>query len=308
MPPRRKPLRRAHSSTTHVSDSEPEREAFRTNLIGACSSTSSFNSSAPDTPPTERPPLSSLSNTVPDNEPMTSRAIHERLSAMEGVLWSFPHSGVTNEGHLKGQHPLPPPPRNACVPCRTSAWATSRLSASEQKSAAACLRNFNMRLREYIAGHHPSHPVRLEQEIKIKGCKVVYLDYQSKVDWRSARDILRCNPKFHNAPRYDSVIYETNDDPLAMGQLQFMFRALLPSGAELDLAMIRPFRKTSWQPKTPTDCPVREPLSPQSSLFIALEHVQRGALLCPIFGGKQGMHYIIDCVDDDMYLRVNNID
>ncbi|KAJ6485311.1 hypothetical protein C8R47DRAFT_1016572 [Mycena vitilis] len=169
-------------------------------------------------------------------------------------------------------------------------------------------RNFNMRLREYIAGHHPSHAVRLEQEIKIKGCKVVYLDYQSRVDWRSARDILRCNPKFHNAARYDSVIYETDDDPLAMGQLQFMFRALLPSGAELDLAMIRPFRKTPWQPKTPTDCPVREHLSPQSSFFIALEHVQRGALLCPIFGGKQGMYYIIDCVDEDMYLRVNNID
>ncbi|KAJ7682365.1 hypothetical protein DFH06DRAFT_1289864 [Mycena polygramma] len=90
--------------------------------------------------------------------------------------------------------------------------------------------------------------VRLEQEIKIKGCKVVYLDYQSKVDWRSARDILRCNPQFHNAPRYDSVIYESDDDPLAMGQLQFMFRALLPSGAELDLAMIRPFRKTAPNP------------------------------------------------------------
>ncbi|KAJ7612796.1 hypothetical protein DFH06DRAFT_1243124 [Mycena polygramma] len=86
MPPRRKPLRRAHSSTTHVCDSEPEREDFRTNLIGARSSTSSFNSSAPDTPPTERPPLSSLSNTVLNSEPITSRAIHERLSAMEGVL------------------------------------------------------------------------------------------------------------------------------------------------------------------------------------------------------------------------------
>ncbi|KAJ7982921.1 hypothetical protein DFH06DRAFT_712593 [Mycena polygramma] len=88
----------------------------------------------------------------------------------------------------------------------------------------------------------------------------------------------------------------------------FMFRALLPSGAELDLAMIRPFRKTSWQPKTATDCPVREQLSPQSSFFISLEHVQRGALLCPFFGGKPGMHYIIDCADDDMYLRVNNVD
>ncbi|KAJ7822160.1 hypothetical protein B0H13DRAFT_2204392, partial [Mycena leptocephala] len=165
-----------------------------------------------------------------------------------------------------------------------------------------------MRLREYIACYHPSVSVRLEQGIKIQACKVVYLDYQSKVDWRNARDILRCNPKFHNAPRFDSVIYETDDDQLAMGQLQFVFRAHLPSGAKLDLAMIRQFRKTSWQPRTRTDCPIREKLSAQSSMFITLEHVVRGALLSPISGARQDMHYVIDCVDGDMYLRVNNIE
>ncbi|KAJ7689710.1 hypothetical protein B0H17DRAFT_1202163 [Mycena rosella] len=100
--------------------------------------------------------------------------------------------------------------------------------------------------------------IRLEQEIEIEACKVIYIDYQSTVDWRSARDILRCNPKFHDAPRFDSVMYDTDNDPLAMGQLQFMFRAHLPSGAKLDLATIRPFRKTSWQPKTQTDCPIQE--------------------------------------------------
>ncbi|KAJ7204541.1 hypothetical protein C8J57DRAFT_1100775 [Mycena rebaudengoi] len=132
-------------------------------------------------------------------------------------------------------------------------------------------RNFNMRLREYIAHHHPS--VVLLTPAQIQPCKVFYVHYQSKVDWRSARDILRCNPKFHNAPRFDSVMYETDNDPFAMGQLQLVFRSHLPSGAELDLAMIRPFRKTSWQPKTPTDCSIREQLSAQSSIFIALEHI-----------------------------------
>jgi hypothetical protein len=103
------------------------------------------------------------------------------------------------------------------------------------------------------------------------------------------------------------VIYETDDNPQAMGQLQLIFRCHLPNNAKLDLAMIRPFRKTSWQPKTATDCPIREQVSTQSSLFIALEHVVRGALLCPIFGVRRDMHYVIDCIDEDMYLRVNNI-
>ncbi|KAJ7873127.1 hypothetical protein B0H14DRAFT_3561224, partial [Mycena olivaceomarginata] len=168
-------------------------------------------------------------------------------------------------------------------------------------------RNFNFRLREYIASHHPSQQIRLEQQIQIEQCKVIYVEYQSKVDWRSARDILRCNPRFHNAPRYDCVIYETDDDPFAMGELCFVFRCHLPGKAALDLAMVRPFRKTSWQPNTRTDCPIREKMPATTASFVALEHVVRGTLLCPIFGGKVGMHYIIDCVDEDMYLRVNNI-
>ncbi|KAJ7932210.1 hypothetical protein B0H13DRAFT_2263411 [Mycena leptocephala] len=112
-----------------------------------------------------------------------------------------------------------------------------------EKRGNLCFRNFNMRLREYIACYHPSVSVRLEQEIKL---------FTLIINPRNAHDILRCNPNFHNAPRFDSVIYETDDDLLAMGQLQFVFRTHLPSGAKLDLAMIRQFRKTSWQPRTRT--------------------------------------------------------
>lgn len=93
-----------------------------------------------------------------------------------------------------------------------------------------------------------------------------------------------------------------------MGELHFVFRCHLPGNAALDLAVVRPFSKTSWQPNTRTDCPIREKKPAGTSDFIALEHVVRGVLLSPIFGGKAGMHYVIDCVDEDMYLRVNNVD
>ncbi|KAJ7079129.1 hypothetical protein B0H15DRAFT_859196 [Mycena belliarum] len=183
--------------------------------------------------------------------------------------------------------------------------STHQLEAARRSDPA--FRNFNLRLREYLACHHPSEQVRLEQQIQIEQCKVVYVAYQSKVDWRSARDILRCNSHFHNAPRFDCVIFETDDDPIAIGELQFVFRCHLPGGAALDLALVRPFRKTSWQPNTRTNCPIREKMATASCGFIALEHVVRGTLLCPIFGGKAGMHYIIDCIDEDMYLRINSI-
>ncbi|KAJ6549454.1 hypothetical protein B0H10DRAFT_1969048 [Mycena sp. CBHHK59/15] len=167
-------------------------------------------------------------------------------------------------------------------------------------------RDFNMRLREYLTGYHPNYPVCDDENIQIEPCKVLYVEFQSKVDWNNGRDILRCNPKFHGRPRYDSIIYEAQGDDLAMGQLESVFRCHLPRKVTLDLAMIHPYRKSTWAARTRTDCPMRE-WGPGST-FIALEHVTRGALLCHIFGAPREVFYVIDCVDGDMFLRINNID
>ncbi|KAJ7885057.1 hypothetical protein B0H14DRAFT_2564024 [Mycena olivaceomarginata] len=129
-------------------------------------------------------------------------------------------------------------------------------------------RDFNTRLREYLASCHPKHPVYDDENIQIEPCKVLYVEFQSKIDWNSGRDILCCNPKFHGWPRYDSVIYEAQDDDLAMGQLELVFHCHLPHKVYLDLALIRPYRKSSWVPRTRTDCPIRE-WSP-GSLFISM--------------------------------------
>ncbi|KAJ7809723.1 hypothetical protein B0H14DRAFT_2607877 [Mycena olivaceomarginata] len=61
-------------------------------------------------------------------------------------------------------------------------------------------REFNLKLREYLARHHPSHFVCPDQDIllQIEPCKVLYVEYQSKFDWKLARDILRCNLNFHS--------------------------------------------------------------------------------------------------------------
>ncbi|KAJ7017193.1 hypothetical protein C8F04DRAFT_979784, partial [Mycena alexandri] len=174
---------------------------------------------------------------------------------------------------------------------------------AERKTDPA-FREFNMRLREYIAQYHPTSQVRLEQQIQVQQCKVIYVEYQSHVDWRSARDILRCNPQFHDAPRFDSVIYEDGNDSVAMGQFHFLLRCHLPGGATLDLAMVQPYGRSLWQPNTRTDRPIRSKLPLKSCHFISLEHIVRGVLLAPIFGGKDGMYYVVDCVDEGMYLRI----
>ncbi|KAK6988973.1 hypothetical protein R3P38DRAFT_3331734 [Favolaschia claudopus] len=203
-------------------------------------------------------------------------------------------------------------PIPAAVPNQNTHW---KLGSAEKRihprrfellhRGEALYRNFEMRLREYLASYHPNTPVHLEEDIEILPCKALAVTYQSRVNWKSERDILRCNPNFHKRPRYDSLIFSAEDDQSALGQLALLFRCFLPRGTTLDLALVRTYRNSSFKSKTPTDCPVREKNS--SSMFIALEHVERGALLCPIFGASKEVFYVIDCIDEDMYLRVNDL-
>jgi hypothetical protein len=41
-------------------------------------------------------------------------------------------------------------------------------------------------------------------------------------------------------------------------------------------------------------------------MFIALKHVTRGRLLCPYLA-RRARFYLVDCIDEDMFLRVNEI-
>ncbi|KAJ7794116.1 hypothetical protein B0H14DRAFT_2392800 [Mycena olivaceomarginata] len=201
-------------------------------------------------------------------------------------------------------------------PSNTASSPHWKLGSADPRITTVCIearnqsnpsfREFNLKLREYLARHHPSHFVRPDQDILIEPCKVLYVEYQSKVDWKLARDILRCNPNFHSRPRYDSIIYEAQDNDMAMGQLESMFRCHLPQKITLDLALIRPYRSSTWAPRTRTDCPVRE--WGTGSAFIALEHVTRGTLLSPIFRASRKVFYVVDCIDEDTFLRVNEID
>ena len=70
------------------------------------------------------------------------------------------------------------------------------------------------------------------------------------------------------------------------------------------MALIHAFSQTNWKPNTVwPNCQIR--LEAQESSFVLMEFVVRGALLCPVFDSNMALHYIIDTVDGDMFLRVN---
>lgn len=152
---------------------------------------------------------------------------------------------------------------------------------------------------------YPSEQFMKFINIQVQLFKCLYLTYQSLEDWTEARDILRCNPDFHDHNRYDCVIINDDSPGTTVVRLRSLLRCRLFSGKEIDMALVHPFAQDSWKPRTMWDnCQIRA--EAKNTSFMLMDYVIRGALLCPIFDSNSNLHYIVDTVDGDMLLRVNN--
>ncbi|KAK6992378.1 hypothetical protein R3P38DRAFT_3226232 [Favolaschia claudopus] len=80
------------------------------------------------------------------------------------------------------------------------------------------------------------------------------------------------------------------------------------SGRIVDLAMVQNMKHTNWRPKTSWDgCLVLE--EEKNISFLLMDFVMGGALLAPAEGPSSlrgRLHYFVDVVDGDMFLRVLN--
>lgn len=139
----------------------------------------------------------------------------------------------------------------------------------------------------------------------------VEISYQSADDWSLAWDILRCNPDFFHAPRYDNMLLNIEGEDLCPAWLVMAFQAKLAGlGHFLDLALIQRYRRTkNWKPRTIWHgCQVFS--EDKNVSFISLQYAIWGCVMVPAFGSstrKGSMYYIFDCLNSDMFLRVNDI-
>lgn len=125
-------------------------------------------------------------------------------------------------------------------------------------------------------------------------------------DWTEARDILRCNPNFHQHKRYDCIIVNDDSPGTSVARLRSLLRCRLPSGRVVDIALVHAFTRNSWKPCTMWDnCQISS--EAKESSFVLLDYVVRGALMCPVFNSDARLHYIVDTIDGDMFLRVNQV-
>ena len=127
------------------------------------------------------------------------------------------------------------------------------------------------------------------------------------VDWVTGTDLLRCNPKFWNRPRYDFAIV----DFLSRGQVfvQLVFLFMCQVGASVySLALVQALerhprrgaikdidKKLSiyrWNIRARSRCEI-----------IPLCSIVRGALLIPD-NKYVGDYFVVDTLDANMFLRV----
>ncbi|KAH7917201.1 hypothetical protein BV22DRAFT_1188491, partial [Leucogyrophana mollusca] len=114
-----------------------------------------------------------------------------------------------------------------------SSQALQLLAAIEDthKSDRA-FQNFRIKLANYLNDALPCHGIPLPNDRRIKlvpadtisEFRYLWVNYESKVDWRLATDHLRCSPDFYNASRYDCVLYQVDANSFAFARLIFIFK------------------------------------------------------------------------------------
>ncbi|KAJ7617483.1 hypothetical protein DFH06DRAFT_1062143 [Mycena polygramma] len=180
----------------------------------------------------------------------------------------------------------------------------SRAVEETYKNSPA-FKNFDLGLREFISDTFPEEYIKFEDTIMIRSFKCVHISYQSLEDWRGARDILRCNPSFHQNVRYDCLLVNSTDPGLHFARLRALIRCHLPSGRQIDIALVRMFEKSHWKPRTQwAGCQVRDEVKQYS--FLSMEHIIRGVLMAPVSAAPDDpTHILVDTVDADIFLRAD---
>ncbi|KAJ7253263.1 hypothetical protein C8J57DRAFT_1660481 [Mycena rebaudengoi] len=156
---------------------------------------------------------------------------------------------------------------------------------------------FNNKLRAELAAVAQNVP----NPIKIRPFRCLYLHYQSLEDWTDCRNILRCNPRYFDHPRYDCVLINTDSSDMVCARLRGLF-ACEVSGQWHHVALIQKFKRSSWTPRTKWEgCRVYE--ESQSTCFVMVKYFIRAVYMVPAFQGKAHTYYLVDSVDYDMVLR-----
>ncbi|KAG2158730.1 uncharacterized protein EDB93DRAFT_1290809 [Suillus bovinus] len=186
-------------------------------------------------------------------------------------------------------------------------------AALEQEHASDnAFNRFRIKLANFLSDSLPAHGIPLPGGKRIKFMpdetvtehRFVKVNYESIVDWRTATDYLRCSPSFHNFPRYDCIILQTQARVI-FGRLLMLFTCVV-DGQTHPVALVHPYDalvgQHSLKDKHFQFWRVHQ--RPRiSSEFFSVHSIIRGAALAEDHS-IQGDYLVIDTIDTDMFLRM----
>ncbi|KAK1215605.1 hypothetical protein PQX77_021784 [Marasmius sp. AFHP31] len=131
------------------------------------------------------------------------------------------------------------------------------------------------------------------------------VNYESYETWKLTTDYLRCNPSFHNRPRYDFVLFSAGSvsEP-TFAQLKHLFICEV-GGEKYALAYVQPYKviTVGRRPQSDRDFGILRIQREQANEFVWLHSIVRGALVVAS-ADEEDECLVVDTIDYDMFLRV----
>ena len=125
--------------------------------------------------------------------------------------------------------------------------------------------------------------------------------------FKAVEDILRCNPDFHHAPRYDGIIYRKDNGVEAFAKLVYITTHVLRE-VRYGVVLIQPL-DANLGPRRQKDMDlglyrVHAKRRDQCEV-IAINSIVRGALIVKDIGCEfDDEYYVLDVIDCDMFQRM----
>ncbi|KAF8207444.1 hypothetical protein K438DRAFT_1904651 [Mycena galopus ATCC 62051] len=176
----------------------------------------------------------------------------------------------------------------------------------------AAFTKFRLRLADFLNVFLPAygHPlpggkrVAFAADQGITPQQFLKVFFNSLDNWLVDEDFLRCNPSFHNRPRYDAALVKTTRGNIFV-RLVYVFACKIEEQV-FPFALVQALDAKTGQRSAKDKMlglyRVREQ-DRKKSEFISVHSIIRGAMLAPDFG-KKGDYLVADIVDADMYFRL----
>ncbi|KAJ7919809.1 hypothetical protein B0H13DRAFT_1988027 [Mycena leptocephala] len=176
-------------------------------------------------------------------------------------------------------------------------------------------RNFRVRFGEYLSDFLQNYDIGLPNGRRIRYSRVdqivpyqfLKVFFKSLDNWVGNVDYLRCNPSFHNRPRFDGALVKTVAGDIFV-QLIYVF-AISVNNEKQCFALVQPLDapRGALSAKDKALGFYRVRAKPrQASEFIPVRSIIRGALLASD-SSRPGDFLVIDLVDVDMWLRLKQM-